>query len=129
MVEPLGTVKEQLDHFGAARSGESAVKPRACDPPSKLELSKLFLDSSLEGVAKYRGSASPRDARRLKPRAKSAKPGLRRALISLYHKEIIHVVPAPRRRGFVDVARGFQPQGESLVLRSIGYTLLGTVKI
>ena len=44
---PLGTVKEQLDHFGAARSGESAVKPRACDPPSKLELSKLFLDSSL----------------------------------------------------------------------------------
>ena len=52
------------------------------------------------------------DARRLKPRAKSAKPGLRRALISLYPKEIIHVVPAPRRRGFVDVARGFEPQGE-----------------
>ena len=52
------------------------------------------------------------DARRLKPRAKSAKPGLRWALISLYHKEIIHIVPAPRRRGFVDVARGFEPQGE-----------------
>ena len=31
----LGTVKEQLDHFSAARSGESAVKPRTCDPPSK----------------------------------------------------------------------------------------------
>ena len=52
------------------------------------------------------------DARRLKPRAKSAKPGLRRALISLYAKEIMHVVPAPRRRGFVDVARGFEPQGD-----------------
>ena len=57
-------------------------------------------------------SGAAEDARRLKPRAKSAKPGLRRALISLYHKEIIHVVPAPRRRGFVDVARGFEPQGE-----------------
>ncbi len=45
--QSLGTVKEQLDRFGAARSGESAVKPRACDPPSKHELSKLYLDSSL----------------------------------------------------------------------------------
>ena len=43
----LGSVKKLPDHFWLIRSGESAVRPRACDPPSQRKLSNSTLDSSL----------------------------------------------------------------------------------
>ena len=89
----------------------TAQRPPACNAV-RLKLNVSFSaccrEKFQQRVRRCRGHPAPEAALW----AKSAKPGLRRTLISLYHGEIIHVVPAPRRRGFVDVARGFEPQGE-----------------